>query len=105
MTAPQAILEDYFEFLDEYTIRIRGRRVGIDLILAAYKLGWSPEEIADEFDTIRLEDVYATITYYLRNRERLDAWLIRIEASIAADMARIDAIATPAAERMRRLSR
>jgi hypothetical protein len=105
MAAPQAVLEDYFDFLDENTIRIKGRRVGIELILEAYKAGAIPEEIAEEFDTIRLEDVYATIIYYLCSRERLGAWLARIQAAVAADMARADQNHSPAAEHMRRLSR
>ena len=105
MAAPQAMLEEYFDFLDEKTIRIKGRRVGIELILEDYKAGKSPEAIAEEFDTIRLEDVYATITYYLRNREQLDAWLERFDAMVAADIAWQEANPSPAAERMRRLSR
>jgi hypothetical protein len=50
-------------------------RVGIDLILERYKAGVSPEQIAEEFETTMLEDIYATITYYLRHKQRLDAWL------------------------------
>ena len=75
----ETALESYFEFHDDGAIWIRGHRVGIDLLLEAYKAGQTPEQIADQFDTIRLEDVYATITYYLHHKARLDAWLAQID--------------------------
>ena len=34
-----------------------------------------PEAIAASFRTVSLEQVYATILYYLRNHERIDAYL------------------------------
>jgi uncharacterized protein (DUF433 family) len=63
-------LEDYFDFLAPDDIRIKGTRVGIESILYEYihrKL--SPEEIEPKFRTVTLEQVYATILYYLHNRE------------------------------------
>lgn len=63
-------LEDYFDFLATDDIRIKGTRVGIESVLYEYihrKL--SPEEIAPLFRTVSLEQVYATILYYLYNRE------------------------------------
>jgi uncharacterized protein (DUF433 family) len=63
-------LEDYFDFLATDDIRIKGTRVGIESVLYEYihrKL--SPEEIAPLFRTVTLEQVYATILYYLHNRE------------------------------------
>ncbi len=35
----------------------------------------TPEEIQRRFPTLTLEQVYATITYYLHNKERIDAYL------------------------------
>lgn len=63
-------LEDYFDFLEPNDIRIKGTRVGIESILYEYihrKL--SPEEIVPKFRTVTLEQVYATILYYLHNKE------------------------------------
>ncbi len=63
-------LEDYFDFLAPQDIRIKGTRVGIESILYEYihrKL--SPEEIVPKFRTVTLEQVYATILYYLHNKE------------------------------------
>ena len=62
-------LEDYFDFLAPNDIRIKGTRVGIESILYEYihrKL--TPEEIVPKFRTVTLEQVYATILYYLHER-------------------------------------
>ena len=73
-------LEDYFEFLDPDDIRIKGHRIGIDDVLAYYLDGYSPEEIAANLPTLSLEQIHATITYYLRNRPEMDAYLARLAA-------------------------
>lgn len=67
--------ESYFDFVSEGDIRVRGTRVGIETILEDYLQGASPEEIAARYRSLSLEQVYATITYYLHNREETDAYL------------------------------
>jgi uncharacterized protein (DUF433 family) len=59
-------LEDYFDFLRPDDIRVKGTRVGIETILYdfIYK-SRRPEEIVQSYPTLTLEQVYATITYYL----------------------------------------
>ncbi len=68
-------LENYFEFFSEDDIRIKGTRIGIEIVLADYLQGSSPEEIAARYLSLSLEQVYATITFYLRNRSRVEAYL------------------------------
>jgi uncharacterized protein (DUF433 family) len=69
-------LESYFDFLAPDDIRIKGTRIGIESILYEYiHRGQTPEAIAQRFHTVTLEQVYATILYYLRNRVQLDAYL------------------------------
>jgi len=70
-------LENYFDFLSEEDIRIKGTRVGIETVLDDYLGGASPEEIAVRYRVLTLEQVYATITYYLRNQEEVDEYLER----------------------------
>jgi uncharacterized protein (DUF433 family) len=77
-------LADYFEFLDADDIRIKGTRVGIETVLDDYLNGVSPEEIAARYRTLTLEQVYATITYYLHNQEEIDAYLARWRAYVEA---------------------
>ena len=69
-------LEQYFEFLSEDDIRIKGTRVGIENILYEYiyKEG-SPEEIIKHFSGITLEQIYATILYYLHNKEIVNKYI------------------------------
>jgi uncharacterized protein (DUF433 family) len=99
-------LESYFDFLDNgETIRIKGHRVGIDLIIERFKAGQTPAQIVADFDTIRLEDVYATLTYYLHHQDRLDAWLAKVRARVEEAIAQQEAHPTPVVERLRNLSR
>lgn len=69
-------LDDYFNFLDSTDIRVKGTRVGIETILSDYlDLGLFPEAIALRYPSVSLESVYATITYYWHNKERIDTYL------------------------------
>src|SRR6266853_2108736 len=69
-------LEDYFEFLSEDDIRLKGTRVGIETVLYDYiHRQRSPELIAQTYPSLNLEQVYATILYYLRNKEAVSKYL------------------------------
>ena len=69
-------IEDYFNFLAENDICIKGTRIGIETVLDEYiHNGKTAEAIADRYHTITLEQVYATILYYLQNREKVGAYL------------------------------
>ncbi len=95
--------EEFFEFVEPNHIRIKGHRIGIESILAKYLAGQSAEEIARQYDTLRLVAIYATITYYLQNRAEVDAYLERIQQLLADDMAHSDANPSPAVLRLRKL--
>ena len=56
-------------------IRVAGTRVTLDTMIDTFMTGASPEEIAQDFPVLRLDDVYAVITYYLRHRAEVDAYL------------------------------
>ena len=60
-------LEDYFDSQAPNDIRLKGTRVGIERILYDYiHRDWSPEQIEETYrHALTLEQVYATITYYL----------------------------------------
>ena len=69
-------IEEYFNFLAEDDIRIKGTRIGIETVLDEYiHNSKTPEEIADRYHTVTLEQVYATILYYLQNQEKVGAYL------------------------------
>ncbi|ACC84038.1 DUF433 domain-containing protein [Nostoc punctiforme] len=70
-------LEEYFNALAPDDIRLKGTRIGIESILYEYIYrSKTPEEIAEQFHTVTLEQVYATILYYLHNRSEVDAYLV-----------------------------
>lgn len=69
-------LEEYFNFLAPNDIRVKGTRVGIETILYDYiHRSRSPQDIVASYPSLTLEQVYATITYYLHNKEQIDAYL------------------------------
>ena len=69
-------LESCFDFISPEAIRIKGTRVGIEVVLDEYLiLGHSPEMIASRYRALDLKKVYTTITYYLHNKEKIDAYL------------------------------
>ncbi|WP_072926146.1 DUF433 domain-containing protein [Microcystis aeruginosa] len=72
-------LEDYFLFISEDDIRIKGHRLGIDNVLFYFLEGYTPEEINAIYPDLSLEKIYATITYYLQNRQKIDAYLLRLK--------------------------
>ena len=72
-------LEDYFEFDSADDIRIKGHRIGIEDILNYYLEGYNPEEINNNLPTLTLEEIHATITYYLHNRAQINRYLRNLE--------------------------
>jgi uncharacterized protein (DUF433 family) len=80
-------LEEYFEF-EKFDspfgpferIRIKGHRIAIENVLEFYQQALSPEEIVQiHYPSLSLEQVYATITYYLQNKQAVDAYIERGE--------------------------
>jgi uncharacterized protein (DUF433 family) len=57
------------------TVRVGGTRVTLQTLLASFLDGDTPEQIVQDFDTLKLADVYAVIAYYLKNRAAVDAYL------------------------------
>lgn len=66
--------------------RIVGTGVTVQRIVGWYKLGLSPEEIAEEFGHLTLAQVHAALAYYHANRDE-------IESAIMADEAEADRLA------------
>ena len=56
---------------------VAGTRVSLDSIVHAFLRGESPETICENFELLRLEEVYGAIAYYLANQADIDAYLIR----------------------------
>jgi uncharacterized protein (DUF433 family) len=56
---------------------VAGTRISLDSIVHAFRRGESPETVCQNFELLRLEEVYGAIAYYLANQADIDAYLIR----------------------------
>ena len=63
--------------------RIAGTGVAVHRIVGWYKLGWSPEDIADRIGHVSLAQIHAALAYYHANQHAM-------EVQIAADEAEAD---------------
>lgn len=69
-------LEHYFDFLCADDIRLKGTRIGIETVLYAYiHQQHTAEEIAQIYPQLTLEQIYATILYYLHNQTQIAQYL------------------------------
>jgi uncharacterized protein (DUF433 family) len=60
-------------------VRVAGTRVTLDTIVGAFDAGATAEEIAQQYSSVPLADVYSVITYYLRHKSEVCAYLQRRE--------------------------
>ncbi len=66
---------------DEHgVLRVGSQRTMLDGVVYSFLEGDSPESIRQAFPALTLEDVYGAITFYLANRETVDAYLREQEA-------------------------
>jgi uncharacterized protein (DUF433 family) len=61
----------------ESSYYVAGTRISLDSIVHAFRRGESPEAICQNFELLRLEEVYGAIAYYLANQSNIDAYLVR----------------------------
>jgi uncharacterized protein (DUF433 family) len=102
-------LEDYFEFEKVDTdfgpverIRLKGHRIGVEHLIGFFQEGLSPEAILREvYPSLSLEKIYATILYYLLNKERIDEYMRR--ADEIGDKYYQESLQQPESEVVRRL--
>lgn len=62
-------------------LRVANTRVSLDIVVNCFLAGQSPEEIAEQYPTLELADLYAVLAYYLRHTAVVDEYL----AAQAAD--------------------
>ena len=56
-------------------IRIAKTRVTLDTVVGAYQDGLSAEEIAEQYPSLRLGEVYAVVGYYLCHQTDVESYL------------------------------
>jgi len=55
--------------------RVGRTRVTLDTVVRAFARGATAEEIVQQYPSLLLSDVYATISYYLQNRDDVEKYL------------------------------
>ncbi len=56
-------------------IRVGNTRITLDSIVNAFMEGETAEEIAQQYPSLNLGDIYAVIGYYLRRKSEVEAYL------------------------------
>lgn len=62
--------------------RVAGTGITIHRIVTWYKQGYSPEQIADEYEHLTLAQVYAALTYYHANQQEIETELAAEDSEI-----------------------
>ncbi|MCA0323776.1 MAG: DUF433 domain-containing protein [Actinobacteria bacterium] len=76
-------------------LMVPGTRISLDVLVAAFKRGKTPEAIHQGYETVSLADAYAVFTYYLRHRDEVEAYLAERERHGAEVRARVEATWPP----------
>lgn len=76
------------------TIRVKGTRLLIDMIIGAYNRGERPEEIFESFPSneYTVADIYSVIAYYLQNKSKIDKYLAKREKEAKEVWKKIEAM-------------
>ena len=80
-------LTDILKFISPNAIRIKGTRIDIEFVIEEFLAGSNPKRIRRRYPHLAPLQIYGSITYYLLNQERMDAY---IEAGRAAERAVIE---------------
>ncbi|MDQ3088020.1 MAG: DUF433 domain-containing protein [Acidobacteriota bacterium] len=69
------------EVWEDGTIRVKGTRLLIDMIVNAHNRGECPEEIFESFPSTEytVADIYSVIAYYLSHKSKIDKYLTKRE--------------------------
>lgn len=86
-------------------LMVPGTRISLDVLVADFKRGKTPEALHDAYETVSLADVYAIFAYYLRHRAEVEAYLIDQEHVGAEIQARIETHDRPEGLRTKLLAR
>ncbi len=98
-------LENYFDFISDDDIRIKGTRIGIETILGYYLRGINPETLAEWYPNLSLDQIFATLTYYFANRDKIDHYLAEGEAWFDEQLRQQQKFPSPVVGRLRELKR
>ncbi len=87
------------------TLRVGGTRVTLDSIVGAFQEGLTAEEIAQQYPSVALADLYEVLGFYLRHQMELDRELTDQRAKSQQQRAAYDGQHDPVGIRQRLLAR
>ncbi len=86
-------------------VRVGNSRVVLEAVIYAFVDGATAEEIALQYPSLQLADVYATIAYYLHHKAQVDAYLHERDELAKQVQTQIEAVNNPVGVRARLLAR
>jgi uncharacterized protein (DUF433 family) len=63
-------------------MRVRGTRITLDTVIAAFRDGATAEEIAQQYPSASLAGIYQVIGYYLQHSSDIESYLTQRQRSI-----------------------
>ena len=69
------------------SVRIDGTRLLLDMVVGGYKMGQTPEEIAESFGPRPVAPIYAALAYYFAHTDQVEAYLARRQEQSARNQA------------------
>jgi uncharacterized protein (DUF433 family) len=90
---------------EDGVVRIADTRIPLERVIQSFLAGLTPEQIAQNFDALKIEDVYAVVNYYLHHRPEVDAYLAAAEQDALRTRELIEKQFDPSGIRARLLSR
>ena len=63
------------ETSEDGMIRVAGTRVSLETVVTAFRQGATAEEIAQQYSSLELADVYEVIGFYLRRQREVDEYV------------------------------
>jgi uncharacterized protein (DUF433 family) len=105
MTIPAATETLPLDMGQDGVIRVSQTRVTLDTLVQAFTEGATAEEIAQQYPSVPLADVYSVIGYYLRQGQDIEAYLSRRQEQALLVRRQIEERNNPVGIRERLLAR
>ncbi len=74
------------------SIRVKGSRLLVDIIINSHQCGECPEHISESFPAVSVAEVYAIIAYYLTHKAKFEKYLAKREKEAEEIKKRIESL-------------
>jgi uncharacterized protein (DUF433 family) len=86
-------------------VRVANTRVTLDTVVTAFLEGCTPEEIGEQYTSLKLPDIYLTIGYYLKHQDEVHAYLAERQLQAETNRHEVEQRFNPIGIRERLLAR